>query len=78
MPFLEHRFRSASFQKDVTVAFIKNKYTMGLVWSVFYSFTMSVVTRTIKDYSESTTIHGIAYIFESSVTALERLSLWRD
>ena len=36
---------------------------------------MSELTRTVKDYSESTTIHGIGYIFESGVTALERL-LW--
>ena len=36
------------------------------------------VGQTAQQYSESTTIHGIAYIFESSVTALERLSLWRD
>ena len=36
---------------------------------------MSELTRTVKDYSESTTIHGISYIFESGITALERL-LW--
>ena len=37
--------------------------------------TMSGVKRTVKDYSESTTIHGISYIFESGLSALERL-LW--
>ena len=36
---------------------------------------MSWVKRTVKDYSESTTIHGISYIFESGLSALERL-LW--
>ena len=35
--------------------------------------TMSGVKRTVKDYSESTTIHGISYIFESGLSALERL-----
>ena len=35
--------------------------------------TMSGVKRTVKDYSESTTIHGINYIFESGLSALERL-----
>ena len=34
--------------------------------------TMSGVKRTVKDYSESTTIHGISYIFESGLSALER------
>ena len=33
---------------------------------------MSGVKRTVKDYSESTTIHGISYIFESGLSALER------
>ena len=37
--------------------------------------TMSGVKRTVKDYSESTTIHGISYIFESGLSALERF-LW--
>lgn len=36
---------------------------------------MGALTRTVKDYSESTTIHGIGYIFEFGVSAIERI-LW--
>ena len=36
---------------------------------------MGVVSRTVQEYSESTTIHGIGYIFGHGVSALERF-LW--
>lgn len=36
---------------------------------------MAAFPKTVKEYSESTTIHGIGYIFELGVTVFERI-LW--
>ena len=32
-----------------------------------------VLSRTVKEYADSTTIHGINYIFESGISVIERL-----
>ena len=53
---------------------VKSKYILSLDACVFHK-AMKSFGKTAKEYSNSTSIHGISYIFENDVFIIER-SIW--